>query len=109
MREELKAYLAGIFDVRGFIKLRLKKYQYAVFFNFTKNELEIWKKIKEIMDLFTIAKIYKSKKRIKEYQLYIGNKKNIKNFLAAILPYSIRKNEILMMLKVIERKKTKNL
>jgi DNA-binding transcriptional regulator WhiA len=107
MREILKSYLAGVFDARGFIRFQPENYHYSVFFNFTEKDSEIWKEIQKIVEEFAISKIYKSKKRKKEYQLYIGKKKNIKNFLMAVLPYSKRKEEILAMLKIIERRKKK--
>jgi hypothetical protein len=101
------SYLAGVFDTRGFIQYTYgTSYKYAVFFNFTENEKEVWYKIKMLIDNYTIAKIYKMrrKKRQKEYMLYIGGKKNVVNFLVKILPYSNRKEEISMYIKFLRER-----
>jgi hypothetical protein len=101
------SYLAGVFDTRGFIQYTYgTSYKYAVFFNFTENEKEVWYKIKTLIDNYTIAKIYKAKRKKgqKEYMLYISGKKNVMNFLIKILPYSNRKDEISMYVKFLKER-----
>lgn len=95
-------YLAGVFDVRGFIGLRPETYHYYIFFNFTEKELKLWEKIKKDIENFAWVKIYRLR-RGNEYQLYIGRKNNIRKFLQTILPFSKRKEEIITFLKILER------
>ena len=44
------------------------------------------------------------KKGQQEYQLWIGGKKNVRDFLMKILPYSNRANEIAMYIKFLEER-----
>jgi len=98
-------YIAGIFDVRGFLKYDYgNTYSYQVFFNFTEREKDLWLKIKEEMESICVPKIYKMKRkkgRQQEYQLCISGKRNAYNFLVNILPFSKRKEEIALMIKVL--------
>jgi hypothetical protein len=88
-------YLAGVFDVRGFIKLHKPTYHYAIYFNVYQTEIKLWKKIMNIIkSLPCHCKLYHSNKR-KEYQLWIGRKNNIMFFIEMILPYSNRKKELI--------------
>jgi len=107
IRMDELSYLAGVFDTRGFIKYTYgDTYSYAVFFNFTENEKDVWEKIKKIIDKYAIARVYKMsrKKGQQEYQLWIGGKKNVRDFLMKILPYSNRANEIAMYIKFLEER-----
>ena len=103
MKKEEISYLAGIFDLRGYVRYDYGRYySYAIFFNFTEKDKELWKGIKKILDKVVVCRIYRSKKRKKELQLYIGSKKQVLNFLKLILPFSQRKDEISLIIKILE-------
>jgi hypothetical protein len=97
-------YLAGIFDVRGFINFRPETYHYYITFNFYENEKNLWKEIAKVLKNLVPIKIYRYKKRKKEYQIYIGGKRNVWIFLNKILPFSLRKNEIATIIDLLEKK-----
>ena len=100
-------YLAGVFDARGFVKFTYgSTYSYAVFFNFTEDNKKTWESIRKIVSKYFPCRIYRIKrsKGKKEYQLWIGSKKSVYEFLKAILPYSNRKEEIATYLKLLEEK-----
>ncbi len=105
---EKLSYIAGIFDIRGFVRYDYgKNYQYAVSFNFTESEKAIWEEIGKDLKEFCHFKIYKAKRKKgkqREYQLYISGKKNVYNFLMKILPYSKRKKEIHLYLWLLRTK-----
>jgi len=100
-------YLAGIFDVRGFVRYDYGKgYHYSINFNFTEHDKKLWENIKKVFDKFFVTKIYKTRriKGAKEYQLYLGGKKQVYNFLKMILPYTQRKEEVEKYIYLLERK-----
>lgn len=97
------SYLAGIFDVRGFINYRPENYVINISFNFYSTEKKLWNDIKNILEEFINVKIYQSKIRKKEFQLYIGKKNNVYTFLYTIFPYSLRKDEISTILSKLKK------
>lgn len=99
-----KEYLAAVFDVRGFVRINPKTYHYAVYFNFYDSEKELWENIKKAIDLFVPSKIYRSRKRKKEYQLYIGGKRNVYKFLSLVYDFSNRKRELKKVIDVLAEK-----
>lgn len=103
MEEKNIIYIAGIFDVRGFVNFRMKSYHYFIQFNFYEKEKNLWEKIIDILSKYFDIKVYQSKKRPKEYQIYIGKKHSVAYFLKTILPYSNRKKEIMAYLKFLEK------
>lgn len=93
------SYIAGVFDVKGFIVITdPKRGKYFVQMNFTDRQKEIFEKVAEmLLELGIDVKIYKARRlkgNLQEYQLYISKKLNVYKFLENILPYSLRKEEI---------------
>ena len=99
-------YLAGIFDVRGFIQVNLTKdkkgrTKFNVYFNFTDKDLKTFLYIHDFLNKHNIKNsIYKASRvrNRQEYQLYITSREGSKRFLENISQYSFRQREILQAL-----------
>jgi len=105
-------YLAGVFDMRGFLQVNLVKdskgrTKFNVFFNFTERDLEIFKCLSNWLNRNGIKNsIYRIRrvKGEKEFQLYITNRRDSISFLEHILYFSLRKEEIVKSLNLIKPK-----
>ena len=97
-------YLAGVFDIRGFLHIKTERDEkgrtkFYLFFNFTEKDEDIFRKISNFLNEQGIKNsIYflrkKSNLNLKEFGLWITNRRNTVKFLERIYDYSLKKDFI---------------
>lgn len=101
MKEYYLAYIAGVFDCKGYIKDRY------IIFNFKRN-LEIVSKISDLFNLIVDTRTYREKNK-KSFIVQISGKDSMVKFLEKILPYSTRKLEIRKELMRLKHERSKKI
>ena len=113
--KKMDIYLAGVFDVRGFININLNpdekgRTKFNVYFNYTDTDSHIFEQIQEMLQKegikSSIYKVRRKKGKKKEYLLYITNRHDSVKFLKRILPYSLSKTKIMEALNKLNTHET---